>query len=354
MKNQDQFSKNSASLYYDIIKLLWNKYFFLIKVIAIGFIVGLIISYSIPPLYTSEASISPEISNGQTSNGSLISTASSLLGGNIATGSDALNLSLTNEIITSTPFLLEVLDFELSYKEETINLSTYLEQTKTAWWNHILKIPSNILSLFTKETSSHPQNNNNKSSIISLDKKLKGKIDLLRRVITSTTDDKSGITKIQVTLQDPELSAQVADKTISLLQEYISKYKTRKAQEDLKYIKHLYDEQKAEYIKLQQKYASFVDSNRNLSKQSTIIEENQLKNEVAISYQIYNQISLQLQSAKAKVQEVKPVFSVLEPVILPLSPSSPKKILITIGSIILFFAGGVTWLLLTNIILKKK
>ena len=42
---------------------------------------------------------------------------------------------------------------------------------------------------------------------------------------------------------------------------------------------------------------------------------------MALSYQIYSQVANQLQVARAKVQEEKPVFAVVEPAVIPLYPS---------------------------------
>ena len=42
---------------------------------------------------------------------------------------------------------------------------------------------------------------------------------------------------------------------------------------------------------------------------------------MSLAYQVYSQVASQLQVARAKVQEEKPVFAVVEPAVVPLNPS---------------------------------
>lgn len=55
-----------------------------------------------------------------------------------------------------------------------------------------------------------------------------------------------------------------------------------------------------------------------------------------LAFQIYSQIETQLQTAKAKIQEAKPVFTIVEPASVPLRPIYPNKIII----ILAFILGG--------------
>ena len=42
---------------------------------------------------------------------------------------------------------------------------------------------------------------------------------------------------------------------------------------------------------------------------------------MSLTYQVYSQVANQLQVARAKVQEEKPVFAVVEPAVIPLKAS---------------------------------
>ncbi len=105
------------------------------------------------------------------------------------------------------------------------------------------------------------------------------------------------------------------------LQEYIIDYRTFKAKEDCIYLEKLFKERQQEYYAAQKKYADYLDSHDNIILQSVRTEQERLQNDMSLAYQVYSQVASQLQVARAKVQEEKPVFAVVEPAVVPLEPS---------------------------------
>ena len=152
-------------------------------------------------------------------------------------------------------------------------------------------------------------------------KKEKAQIDILKKSIIATIDKKTAITNVSVTLQNPRVAAVVADSVVRSLQEYIIGYRTSKAKEDCAYLEKLFEERKQEYYTAQKEYAEYVDSHDNLILQSVRAEQERLQNEMSLTYQVYSQVANQLQVARAKVQEEKPVFAVVEPAVIPLKTS---------------------------------
>ena len=57
------------------------------------------------------------------------------------------------------------------------------------------------------------------------------------------------------------------------------------------------------------------------------IEQNRLLNEQDLAFNVYNQIAQQLEMARAKVAESTPVCVVMQPAIMPVKASSPKKMM---------------------------
>lgn len=88
-----------------------------------------------------------------------------------------------------------------------------------------------------------------------------------------------------------------------------------------------------------------MDANRNVVLQRTQAEGTRLQNDMSIAFQIYSQVETQLQVARAKVQEAKPVFAIVEPATVPLSPSGPNKKIIIIAFMFLGFIGSSAWIL---------
>ena len=124
----------------DIRKILY-------KSVIVGLAIGIIVALSISKQYTVKVTLSPEM--GASKGGGLAGIAASFLGSEAAVkdGSDALNASLSSDIVSSTPFLLELLEMKivLSGEEKAITLGKYLDGQNVPWWNYIIGMPRLII-----------------------------------------------------------------------------------------------------------------------------------------------------------------------------------------------------------------
>ena len=312
----------------------------LLKAAVAGAAVAMIVSFSIPKEYTVNVTLSPEVGSLRSLNGSA-SNGTSYWGesaGNVIP--DALNVSIAPDIVSSTPFLLELLESGVVIQdgETHITLSSYLEELKSPWWGYVKRTPgmliSGVKSLFAADTKEETGDAVRKG-VISLNGTDAAKIGTLRRLITASIDKKTEMTSISVTLQDPYVTATIADSVISKLQHYITTYRTTKAKESCKYLEMLYKEKQKEYYDAQQCYARYVDANSNVIFQGSLAERERLQNDMNLAYQVYSQVARQLQVARAKVQEEKPVFAVVEPAVVPLHASKPNRKIIIAGFVFL-------------------
>jgi uncharacterized protein involved in exopolysaccharide biosynthesis len=89
-------------------------------------------------------------------------------------------------------------------------------------------------------------------------------------------------------------------------------------------------------------------------KQSYLIEQNRLSNEQDLAFNVYNQIAQQLEMARAKVAESTPVCVVMQPAIVPIKASSPKKIMIGLLYVFLAFFGTTAWMLIDECIISPR
>ena len=330
-----------------LFKKLFNKRKKIYKYVGFGFALGIIISFSLPKQYQVEVTLSPE--SGSNNSGSMAGIASMLGVGGIGGGAeDALNVSMFPEIVKTTPFILEMLETPLQTQEgKTMILYDYLDTQKSPWWSYIMGLPGQaiggIMSLFKNKTEKT-------DSILKVDPfrltpEQSRRIGMLKSIINAETDKKTSMTKVSVTLQDPVAAALVADSAVVKLQRYITDYRTRKAQEDYNYLTKVAKETEQDYIKAQQRYSQFMDANRNVNLQSMKAEGERLQNAAMTAYQIYSQMETQRQLARAKVQEAKPVFAVVEPATVPLFPSSPKKMMILVVFVFLAVVVESAWIL---------
>ena len=109
------------------------------KAAGIGLLIGIIVTISIPKQYTVEVTLSPEMGNNK--GGGLSGLAASFLGSGmtVGDGTDALNASLSADIVSSTPFLLELSTMEISVaKNEVMTLNTYLDEESSPCWSYVI------------------------------------------------------------------------------------------------------------------------------------------------------------------------------------------------------------------------
>ena len=272
--------------------------------------------------------------------------------------SDALNASLSSDIVSSTPFLLELLEMKVTLSDERTDVTfmDYLDKQSSPWWIYVIGLPGKIVdsvkSLFNSNDTDNSINNV-KYGTIELTKEEGIKISALKKNIAASVDKKTAITSVSVTLQDPKVTAVVADSVVHKLQEYIIGYRISKAEEDCIYLEKLYKERQQEYYVAQKKYADYVDTHDNLILQSVRAEQERLQNDMSLAYQVYSQVANQLQVARAKVQEEKPVFAVLEPAVVPQQPSGMGKKGYILLFIFLSLVLTIAWELLVKDIYKK-
>ena len=184
-------------------------------------------------------------------------------------------------------------------------------------------------------------------------KEVNEKINFLKKKISASIDKKTAITSITVTLQNPQITAVIADSVVHKLQEYIIGYRTSKVKEDCAYLERLFKERQQEYYAAQKKYADYLDSHDNIILQSVRAEQERLQNDMSLAYQIYSQVGSQLQVSRAKVQEEKPVFAVIEPAVVPLTPSGTDKKICVLAFVFLSVCIVIFWHLLGKDILNK-
>ena len=328
------------------------------KAAGIGLVIGIIVAISIPKQYTVGVTLSPEM--GNTKAGGLSGLAASFLGSGMAIneGTDALNASLSADIVSSTPFLLELSTMKIPALEvETMTLNVYLDEESSPWWSYVIGLPGMVIggvkSLFTEEESELVPSDKANLGTIELSKKESKKIESLKKKILASVDKKTSMTTVSVTLQNPKVAAVVADSVVRKLQEYIIDYRTSKAKEDCLYLERLFKERQQEYYDAQKKYADYMDSHDNIILQSVRAEQERLQNDMSLAYQVYSQVANQLQVARAKVQEEKPVFAVVEPAVIPLYPSGTSRKIYVLAFIFLSVCIVISWKLFGEDILNK-
>lgn len=110
---------------------LWDKRRTILKWCLVGAVVGLIVAFSIPREYSTSVKLAPEIAGNKTGGGGLSSLAS-LAGINLNAGAtaDAVYPQLYPDVLSSAPFMVDILGVSLPTKDgEVYTVNEILETT---------------------------------------------------------------------------------------------------------------------------------------------------------------------------------------------------------------------------------
>ena len=336
----------------ELLRKLLKDWKLILKWCGVGAVVGLVVAFSIPKEYTVSAKMAPE-SVSKTGGGSLGSLAS-LAGINLGSMStaDAVYPDLYPDIVSSTPFVVDLfpVQVQFKYKKEDMSsdLYTYLkEYTRDPWWGAVMQASFDALGwfmgLFREEEE--PVEGYATLNPSALTQEQEDIANAIRESVSLAVDKKTSVISLTVTAQDPKVAAKISQEVIDRLQTYVANYRTEKSRQDLAYYESLYQEAKEAYFTSQQRYAGYVDRNQGVILQRVKTEQESLQNEMNLNYQLYNTCAQQLQAAKAKVQQETPVFTVINPPQVPLKRSKPSKVTILVACMFLGAVLAAVWVL---------
>lgn len=333
---------------------LWKQRKKLIIWSVCGAVLGLIIAFSIPREYATSVKLAPELNDNKAAAGGLGALASMAgISAGSSGGTDAVYPMLYPDVVSSVPFLTGLFDVEVVTKEDgqKMTVQQFMEEETTGpWWGAIMGIPGKIIGLFKSEEEVPADHKLDNFQLTMDESKL---VEALSKRVTASVDAKTSVVTIDVLMQDPLVSAILADTVVSRLQDYITAYRTNKARKDLAYAEKLNQEAKDNYYAAQQRFADYLDRNQGLAFRSAQTIRDRLENEAALAFNLYNQTAQQVQKAQAKVQENTPVYAVVTPPTVPVKPASPRKALILIGFTFLAFAACAAWILFVQPFLQQ-
>lgn len=279
---------------------LKKEYKIILSTVILFPIIGVFYILNTPKEYTSIGKIMPEISY-KVSNG---------MGGLYEILKKYNNsVDLYNTEITSTELYGEILktkdfyDYLLTEKVKTIN------DKKISFKSYCDYNLQNKNSFFGNGNSDSTANSKMKHYSIQ---------DIQKRIVVNAVK-KNSIILVAVKMPDPSVAADIANSTITYLIDYITKYRTEKARQELQFIENL--------------------QKKNL--------EDSSKNE-AFTKEMQNNLSASTIQMKIKIQEDTPIFQVLEKAQIPVMSSNTPPYLILTALIFIGFVVGVVIAFLRN------
>ena len=350
----------------ELAKTIWSKRMFIIKVVALGAVIGVFAALLSPKEYKSTATLMPEYSTeSQGGASSLLRQYGGLLGmsgGSYASNSNAIRVDLYPNIVQSTNFQLKLMEqpFYFSDINQEATLFDYYTELNSPGVlgllaEYTIGLPGKILGalLPKKELMTTVPGENNESMVLNLSKEEFAVISTLRQKITASLDEESGIVSVSVTLPDNVAAAAVTEYTIKELTEYLTEYRTEKVLRDLTFVEEQLATAEARFEEAQLTLAEFRDSNQGMLSARAQTEEQRLNSEYQIAFNLYNGLTQQYEEAKLKVQEETPMFKTLEAVQVPLEDETSGA-MILIVFIMLSGIGSIGWIFVHPLIEQFK
>ena len=322
-----------------VARKLWSKRKTFYKVWVCTFVLSCIWILPKPRYYSCEVKLAPEM-NGDDLGGGLSSIASSFgfnLGG--AGGTDAIYPELYPELFESPEFIVGLYSIQITTQDGELSTDyfTYMkehqQQNPLDW--PMRKVRGWIAKL-TEPVDKTPAAEG--ATGVNYFRMSRKDYTLMLQVmdnIKCSVDKKNSVVTINVQDQDPLVCATMADSVMLHLQNFIIRYRTSKASQDVVHYQVMRDSAEQEYDVAMQRYAKYCDTHKDVVLQSYQSERDKLENDLALKQNSLGALETQLQSTKVKLQEKTPAFTTLKSATVPVRPAGPKRMLFVIGMLML-------------------
>lgn len=364
----------------DLFSTLWagRKTIFIITMVFAVY--GVLSSLATPEEFTSSSSMMPNVDQGTQLSGALQQFSGLLGSAGLDTGGGGsdIDVSLYPEIIFSTPAMYELIYTEIYSPnlDSTLTVKDYMmehRQTSTLvkitggllkFTIHLpITILQGIVDLFqgvlgwvlgseqSQQESRVPAEQLEGTGLPD-GSNLSGKrltfeeynfIESMKDKIKTERNTDTGLFAVNVSMPEPEISAQLNETLIKYLTDYITTYRTEKLVRNLDFINERYEESEREFREIQEELVNFRDQNMNIATARLRAEEQRLESEYQLRFDILNGIAQRREETRIKLEEETPVFNILEPVTIPTMRSKPARGVMTILYTFFGFFVAVCW-----------
>ena len=321
---------------------------FVIKTTILFAVLGVILALVSPTKYTASAKFVPQLSEGRTNSslGGLASLAGINLSAIMGSQPQEISPSLYPQIAESIPYRLALLEAKVGSNE-------------TSFRNYILDQSSGlaILPLLKKYTIGLPgllfnkQTDNNETldnSLFQVTKEDRGLFNFLAQVLSIDVDDQEGLVSISVELSDRMVAAQLAQSATDLLQSNIIEFKSQSARNNLDFIERQHESKRQEFEEVQDSIAIFKDQNLNITSSLYQNQLSRLESQFTVTSSVFQELAGQVEQAKIQVNKDTPIFTIIEPVSVPLERSKPRRAMMVIIWTLLGGVFSIGWVLVES------
>ena len=335
----------------DLIAMLKTVFFarrFVIKTTILFAVLGVILAGVSPIKYTASAKFVPQLSEGQTNSslGGLASLAGINLSAIMGSQPQDISPSLYPQIAESIPYRLALLEAKVGSNDTSFRDYILAQSGGLAILSLLKKYTIGLPGLLlNKQTDDNETLYNTLYQITEEDKEL---FEFLAQVVSIEVDDQEGLVSISVELADRMVAAQLAQAATNLLQSNIIAFKSQSARNNLDFIEGQFESKRKEFEEVQDSIAVFKDQNLNIT--STLYQNQltRLESKFTVTSSVFQELAGQVEQAKIQVNKDTPIFTIIEPVSVPLERSKPKRTMMVIVWTFLGIVFSVGWVLVKS------
>lgn len=339
----------------EILRKLWVKRKFILKTTGIFLLIGLFVALFSPIKYTAHCTVVPQ--SGKDGSGGNLGGLAAMMGVNIGTGAsggETLSPNVYPQIVKSVPFTREIMQTPIKVeKSEGKEITLYDFYTNKEYQpfnligsvkKYTIGLPFLLINAIRGSDMQEEAHPSDSLSLPTLNKDEERVYQAIQGSMQLNLNPKEGYITIDYTFSEAEAAARITDKVRKTLEQYVMAFKSEKMEDNLAFVQQSFDEAQEDFQQKQDRLAIFQDANRGLTTASARATEQRLRSEYDIAFTVYNELAKQLEQAKLAVKESKPVLTVIEPVVVPVQKSAPRRSIIIAGFLFLGLVTAIGWI----------
>ena len=343
----------------EILKKLWVKRSFIIKLTVAFLLLGLFVALFSPVQYTSTCTVVPQ--SGNRSGGGGLGGVAAIMGVNLGTAmmtEGTLSPVMYPEIIKSVPFTREIMKTEVIVEKsngQPITLYDYYTDKQYRDFNllgaikkYTIGLPGVLIGAIRGDKEPEIVESSligDSNTVFKLTEEEKRVYDAIQGAVQINPNSKDGYVTIGYVFPEAKVAAQVTDKIYRTLEEYVSQFKSEKLNDNLEFVEISYETARTDFLNAQDRLTAFQDANRGLTTASARSMETRLRNEYDIAFTLYRELATQREQAKIAVKENQTILTLVNPPVVPHEKSAPRRSIIIIGFLFLGVVVAVGWVL---------
>ena len=165
--------------------------------------------------------------------------------------------------------------------------------------------------------------------------------------------NRDGYVKISVNDKEPHVAAQIAKAAEQALQQRIIDYKIASTELLYEFTRNQWLQKRAEFYGIQDSLARFSDKNQNITSSYAQNERKRLETRYDILNSVYSELWSQKEQTALQLKRDTPIFTIIDPVIVPNRKSSPQRFAIVLLISSLAFVFSASYFFIKDVLLVQ-